>query len=110
MNLMTNKAQALMLHRVIHRPTAATLHSREIELSLSDDGRYVTLSRYVERYGNPETAWSGVRHHRVSVARMIRWMISHGIAGAGVLSGTDAPGCSAQWLGNPQISAAPPRI
>ncbi len=105
---MTNRAQALVLHRMIRRPTAATLHSREIELGLSDDGRYVTLSRYVERYGNPETAWSGARHHRVPVARMIRWMISHGIAGA-ALAETDAPGCSAQWLGNPKISAAPPR-
>lgn len=72
---MTSRAQALVLRRKIRRPTAATLHSREIELGLSDDGRYVTLSRYVERYGDPETEWSGFRHHRVLVRRLIRWII-----------------------------------
>lgn len=106
---MTNRAQALILHRRICRPTAATLHSREIELGLTDDGRYVTLSRHVERYGDPETAWSGVRYHRVSVARMIRWMISQGMTGAAVVSETDASECPVQELGNPKINAAPPR-
>jgi hypothetical protein len=76
---MTTSAQALVLHRLICRPTAATLHSREIELRLTDDGRYVTLSRYVERYGNLHTDWCAVRHHHVAVPRMIRWMISCGI-------------------------------
>lgn len=107
---MTNRAPALVLHRKIRRPTAATLHSREIELGLSDDGCYVTLSRHVERYGDPETAWSGVRHHRVPVARMIRWIISQGMTGAAVLSETDASECPAQETGNPVISAARQRI
>jgi hypothetical protein len=78
---MTNKAQALVLQRIIRRPTPPTLHSREIELRLTDDGRYVTLSRYVERYGDPETDRCAVRHHHVAVPRMIRWMISGGICG-----------------------------
>lgn len=42
----------LVLHRVTRRPTPATLYNRETELRLTDDGRYVTLSRYVERYGD----------------------------------------------------------
>ena len=96
---MTSRAQTLVLHRLIRRPTAASLHSREVELRLSDDGRFVTLSRHVERYGNPDTQWSGVRHHRVPVARLIRWMISQGTAGAAVLSETDAPGCFGLGLG-----------
>lgn len=106
---MTNRAQALILHRLVRRPTAATLHSREIELGLSDDGCYVTLSRYVERFGNPETAWSGVRHHRVPVARVIRWMISHAIVGAAVLSDTDVSGCLGEEPADPSFNAAPPR-
>lgn len=97
---MTNKAQAVVLQRITRRPTPAILHSREVELRLTDDGRYVVLSRHVERYGDPETAWCGVRHHRVPVARMIRWMISYGIAGA-AFSETDGPetdacGCRSQ--------------
>jgi hypothetical protein len=76
---MTSRAQALVLYRIIRRPAPATLHSRETELRLSDDGRYVTLSRYVERFGDTEAAWCVVRHHRVPVLRIIRWMISSGI-------------------------------
>lgn len=100
MSLVINKAQAVVLQRITRRPTPATLHSREIELRLTDDGRYVMLSRYLERYGDPETAWCGVRHHRVPVARMIRWMISYGIAGAAFAETdgprTDAPECRSQ--------------
>ena len=69
----------------------------------------MTLSRYVERYGDPDTDGSGVPHHRVPVARMIRWMISQGIAGEAVSLETHVPGCLGQEPGNPNISAAPPR-
>lgn len=77
---MSNNPDTWVLRRTIRSPAPATLHSREVELRMTDDGRYVTLSRYVERYGDPDTAACCVRHHRVPVARMIRWMVSHGVA------------------------------
>jgi hypothetical protein len=76
---MTNNPDTWVLRRTIRRPAPATLHSREVELRMTDDGRYVTLSRYVERYGEAGTASCVVRHHRVPVAQMIRWMVSHGV-------------------------------
>ena len=78
---MTNRTDALVLHRRTRIPTPASLHSREIELRLTDDGRHVTLSRYVELYSDQHTAWCSVRHHHVPLTSMIRWMISHGVEG-----------------------------
>ncbi len=54
------------------------MHCREIELRLADDGSHVMLSRYIELYGNEQAAWCSVRHHRIPLTRMIRWIISHG--------------------------------
>lgn len=78
---MTNKNDALVLHRRTRTPNPTSLHSREIELRLTDDGRHITLSRHVELYGDEHTAWCRVRHHRVPLTSMIRWMISNGEQG-----------------------------
>ncbi|MCI8209424.1 hypothetical protein AUC61_07745 [Pseudomonas sp. S25] len=80
---MTNKTEALVLHRRTRNPNPASLHSREIELRVADDGRHVLLSRYVELFSQDDAAWCTVRHHRVPLASMIRWMISHGVEGEG---------------------------
>ncbi|WP_426140995.1 hypothetical protein [Pseudomonas sp. DWP3-1-2] len=47
-------------------------------MSLTDDGQHVMLSRYIELYGDEHTAWCSIRHHRVPLTRMIRWMINNG--------------------------------
>lgn len=75
---MTNKNDALVLHRRTRAPNQASLHCREIELCLADDGRHVMLSRYVELYSDEHAAWCSVRHHRIPLTRMIRWIISNG--------------------------------
>lgn len=74
-----NRHDALVLHRRTRAPNQASLHSREIELRLSDDGRHIVLSRYLELYSEPHSGWCSARHHRISLARMVRWMISHGL-------------------------------
>ena len=75
---MMNRNDALVLHRRTRAPNQASLHCREIELRLADDGRHVMLSRYVELYGDEHTVWCSARHHRVPLTRMIRWLISNG--------------------------------
>jgi hypothetical protein len=75
---MMSDQQALVLHRRTRMTSPVSLHCREIELSVGEDGRHVTLSRYVELYGDESSAWCSVQHHRVPLASMIRWMISHG--------------------------------
>lgn len=77
---MPDRRAALVLHRRTRTPNPASLHCREIELSLADDGRHITLSRYVEVFSHQDTAWCTAHHHRVPVKSMIRWMISHGEA------------------------------
>lgn len=81
---MVNRNQALVLHRRTRMASPALLHCREIELAVEQDGRHVTLSRYVELYGDKDSAWCSVQHHRIPLASMIRWMISHGERTAGV--------------------------
>ncbi len=68
----------MVLHRRTRAPDRTSLHCREIELSLTDDGQHVMLSRYIELYGDEHTAWCSIRHHRVPLTRMIRWMINNG--------------------------------
>jgi hypothetical protein len=78
---MTNRTEALVLHRRTRNPNPASLHSREIELRLTEDGRHVTLSRYVELYGDENNTWCTARHHSVPLKNMIRWIISNGVEG-----------------------------
>lgn len=80
---MKSENQALVLHRRTRKTSPASLHCREIELSLDGDGRYLVLSRYLELYGEEHGAWSAVQHHRIPLASFIRWMISHGTRAAG---------------------------
>ena len=75
---MTSRNQALVLHRRTRMTNPAALHCREIELSVAEDGCHVTLSRYIELYSDEANGWCSVRHHRIPLASMIRWMISHG--------------------------------
>jgi hypothetical protein len=75
---MLNSGAVLVVHRRTRILDPASLHCREIDLRLGDDGRHVTLSRYVEFYSNEHTAWRIVRHHRVALKSMMRWMIANG--------------------------------
>jgi hypothetical protein len=75
---MTSRNHSLVLHRRVRTPSQDSLHCREIELRLADDGRHLLLSRYVELYGDEQAAWCLVRHHRIPLNRMIRWMIGQG--------------------------------
>lgn len=75
---MASRDQVLVLHRRTRMASPALLHCREIELSVEEDGRHVTLSRYVELYGDEDGARYSVQHHRIPLASMLRWMISHG--------------------------------
>lgn len=73
-----NNPQTLVLHRRTRSPGQASLHCRELELRLSEDGRHILLSRYVELFSNEDSSWSAVRHHRVPLTRMVRWLIDNG--------------------------------
>lgn len=73
-----NNPQTLVLHRRTRSLGQASLHCRELELSLCDDGRHIMLSRYVELFSNEDSSWSEVRHHRVPLTRMVRWLIDNG--------------------------------
>lgn len=84
---MTSEKQALVLHRRTRKTSPVSLHCREIELSLDTDGRHLVLSRYLELYGDEHSAWSAAEHHRIPLASLIRWMISHGERAAGQVSG-----------------------
>ena len=75
---MMNRNDALVLHRRTRAPNQVSVHCREIELRLADDGRHVMLSRYVELYSDECAAWCSVRHHRIPLTSMIRWIISNG--------------------------------
>jgi len=46
----------------------------ELEARVSDDGRYLIISRYRERYGNGTTAQRQEVHRRVPIATLLRWM------------------------------------
>ncbi|WP_210639384.1 MULTISPECIES: hypothetical protein [unclassified Pseudomonas] len=69
---------ALILNRRVKTLSRDTLHCREFSLQLAEDGRHVLLSRYVELYRHEDISWCAIRHHRVPLARMIRWMVDHG--------------------------------
>jgi hypothetical protein len=69
---------ALVLHQRVKKLGRGTLHCREMDLRLAEDGRHVLLSRYVERYGLEHLNECVMRQHRVPLADMIRWMINHG--------------------------------
>ncbi|MDP9781850.1 hypothetical protein [Pseudomonas fluorescens] len=68
---------ALVLQRRIKQLGQDALHCREVELRLTEDGRYVLLSRYVEVYHHAKASECAVRHYRVPLAGMIRWMVNH---------------------------------
>ncbi|MGN8277084.1 hypothetical protein ACLEJQ_05870 [Pseudomonas sp. SMV71] len=70
--------QVLSLHRRMRTPAPDALHCREVELRLAEDGSHVVLSRYVEVYRHERGSRPSVRHHRVSLANMVRWMVDHG--------------------------------
>lgn len=69
---------ALILRRRLKRLGQGAVQCREVELRLAEDGRHVLLSRYVERYRPDQDKGCASRHHRVSLARLIRWMTEHG--------------------------------
>ncbi|WP_413791689.1 MULTISPECIES: hypothetical protein [unclassified Pseudomonas] len=69
--------QALVLHRRIKHLGRETLQCREVELRLTEDGQHVLLSRYVELYRHEKAGECTVRHYRVPLAGMIRWMVDH---------------------------------
>lgn len=75
---MTNSDDVLVLHRRTRTPCPASLHCREIELRLADDGQHIVLNRYVELYRDEHTAWCSVQQHCVPLASLIRWMVSTG--------------------------------
>ncbi|MCL6701438.1 hypothetical protein [Pseudomonas sp. T1.Ur] len=75
-------SQALVLHRRVKSLDQGTLHCREMELRLAEDGRHVLLSRYVEWYDPQEVGQSAAQHYRVPLASMIRWMINNGERGS----------------------------
>ncbi|KAB0549913.1 hypothetical protein F7R01_01480 [Pseudomonas argentinensis] len=71
-----NAEEVLVLHRRIRTPDLATLHCRELELRLDADGRYLVLSRYAELYSEDRCVWGSSRDHRVSLVRLLRWVVS----------------------------------
>lgn len=73
--------QALVLHRRVRTPAPDTLHCREVELRLAEDGSHVVLSRYIELYRHEQGSRQAIHHHRVALADMIRWMVDHGEPG-----------------------------
>ncbi|MGX9568173.1 hypothetical protein [Pseudomonas viciae] len=70
--------QTLVLHRRMRALDPTTLHCREVELRLAEEGGHVLLSRYVELYRHEHVSWCAIHQHRVPLARMIRWMVEHG--------------------------------
>jgi len=68
----------LVLHRRMRAPDPASLHCREIELRLDEDGRHLVLSRYTELYREERTAWCSISHHHIPLVSVIRWMIENG--------------------------------
>lgn len=74
--------QALVLQRRIKQLDQDVLHCREVELRLTEDGRHVLLSRYVELYCHEKASECTARHYRVPLASMIRWMVDHAEQGS----------------------------
>ena len=75
---MSARTQNLVLYRRMRTPCATSLHCREMELSLAEDGRHLVLNRYTELYGDAGNSWCSVAQHRVGLAAMVRWMLDHG--------------------------------
>ncbi|WP_058546797.1 hypothetical protein [Pseudomonas fluorescens] len=67
----------LVLQRRIKQIGQDALHCRELELRLTEDGRHVLLSRYLELYCHEKASECSVRHYRVPLASMIRWMVDN---------------------------------
>lgn len=67
----------LVLQRRIKQLGQDALHCRELELRLTEDGRHVLLSRYLELYCHEKASACSVRHYRVPLASMIRWMVDN---------------------------------
>ncbi|NUT80140.1 hypothetical protein THH46_19950 [Pseudomonas sp. NA13] len=67
----------LVLQRRIKQIGQDALHCRELELRLTEDGRHVLLSRYLELYCHEKAGECSVRHYRVPLASMIRWMVDN---------------------------------
>jgi hypothetical protein len=68
----------LVLHRRVKSLDQGILHCREIELQLTEDGRHLLLSRYLELYSHDQVGACDIQNYRVPLASMIRWMVSHG--------------------------------
>lgn len=68
----------LVLHRRVKNLEQGILHCREIELQLTEDGRHLLLSRYLELYSHDQVGSCDIQNYRVPLASMIRWMVSHG--------------------------------
>lgn len=70
--------ERMILHRRMRAPDAQSLHLREFELRLADDGCHLTLCRYAELYSHDQFKWGAITHHRVPLVSVIRWMIDNG--------------------------------
>lgn len=81
----------LVLHRRIRTPDLASLHCRELELRLADDGRHLVLSRYTELYCEDRSIWGTTRDHKVPLVSLIRWVISQGNMSKSVDQGPKEP-------------------
>ncbi|MGE8500583.1 MAG: hypothetical protein ACN6O6_24040 [Pseudomonas sp.] len=68
----------LTLHRRLRTPDQASLHCRELDLRLTDDGQHLVLCRYVELYRDDRFTWGTTHHHRVPLLNVVRWMVRQG--------------------------------
>ncbi|HWV08047.1 MAG TPA: hypothetical protein VN156_00800 [Pseudomonas sp.] len=73
-----NRSDALVLHRRLRTPDPASLHCRELDLRLTDDGRHLVLCRHVELYGPERSSWGATHQHRVPLEQVVRWMVRQG--------------------------------
>lgn len=74
---MVSEGNNLILQQRVNQHDPATLHCREITLSLSADCRHLVLSRYTEHYGPALVRWIE-RSHTVSVTELFRWLVANG--------------------------------
>ncbi|MNO43102.1 hypothetical protein D3C76_333160 [compost metagenome] len=76
---MNAEHQSLILqHRMVKLANAA-LHVREVRLQLNSDEDELVLSDYSEHYGPDGLQWVE-RTHRVAVAKMLDWLLTHAAA------------------------------
>lgn len=65
----------LVLHRRLRAPDGQSLHCRELDLRLDEDGRHLVLSRYTELFSDDQSIWGASHEHKVPLVNLLRWMI-----------------------------------